>query len=150
MTNMTYRYAGLWIRFFALSIDFVIFCAVFFPITKIVKGTWLMTPADHRWASGWFITDPLCITFLIIMIAYFILLEGFIGMTLGKMMLRIRVIDMDGNIPGLKKSIIRNVLRFIDGLPALNILGIVLIVTSAEKTRFGDRVAKTRVIRSST
>jgi len=34
----------------------------------------------------------------------------------------------------------------VDSLPALNILGVVLIATSPERARFGDRVAGTRVI----
>jgi hypothetical protein len=47
-----------------------------------------------------------------------------------------------GGVPGLMKGL----LRIVDGLPAFNILGIVLILTSAERARFGDRVADTRVI----
>ncbi|MHC4099618.1 MAG: RDD family protein [Planctomycetota bacterium] len=78
------RYAGLWIRGAALLLDWLVFCAAFFPITKVVKGVWLMGPSDHRWVSGSFISDPLCLCFLIVIIAYFVLLEGFFGATIGK------------------------------------------------------------------
>ena len=47
------RYAGLWERFLALLVDFLFFCAIFFPVTRIVKGVWLMTPKDHNWVRGW-------------------------------------------------------------------------------------------------
>jgi uncharacterized RDD family membrane protein YckC len=142
------RYAGLWPRFLALSVDVLVFCAVFFPVTRWVKGVWLMTPADHRWVSGWFITDPLCITFLIVMALYFVLLEGWLGATLGKAALGLRVVHPGGCVPGLKASALRNLLRFVDGLPTLNIVGVVLILRSDERARFGDRIAGTRVVRS--
>ena len=142
-----FRYAGLWPRFLALLIDFVLLSLIFFPITKIVKGTWLMTTADHRWASGWFITDPLCLTFLAIIILYFILLEGLAGATIGKLIMGIRVVDIKGDKPGLMKSLVRNVLRAVDSLPVLNIIGVILILRSDERARFGDRVARTRVIK---
>jgi uncharacterized RDD family membrane protein YckC len=140
-------YAGLWHRFLALLIDGILFCILFFPLTKIVKGMWIMSPSDHRWNSGLFITDPLCLTFLFLMFLYFVLLEGLVGTTFGKWTLGLRVGQADsGGKPGLLKSGLRNILRLIDGLPAFNILGIVLILQSPERARFGDRIAGTRVI----
>jgi uncharacterized RDD family membrane protein YckC len=140
------RFAGLWIRFLALLIDFLLFCAAFFPVTRLVKGVWIMGAEDHRWTYGLFITDPLCIAFLLIMILYFVLLEGLTGVTFGKWVAGLRVERVDGGKPGLTKGLLRNVLRIVDGLPAFNLLGILLIATSAERTRFGDRIAGTRVI----
>jgi uncharacterized RDD family membrane protein YckC len=142
------RYAGLWPRFMALGVDLVVFCAVFFPLTRLVKGVWLMAPADHRWVSGWFITDPLCLSFLLVMFLYFVLLEGWLGATVGKATLGLRVVSADGRVPGLKASVLRNLLRTVDSLPTLNILGAVLILRSEEHARFGDRIAGTRVVRS--
>ena len=69
------RYGGLWIRGAALLLDWLVFSAVFFPITRLVKGVWVMGPSDHRWSHGNIATDPLCLAFLIVIIAYFILLE---------------------------------------------------------------------------
>jgi uncharacterized RDD family membrane protein YckC len=142
------RYAGLWVRFGALVIDGLLFCAIFFPVTRIVKGVWIMSVADHRWANGLFITDPLCVIFLVLMLLYFLLLEGLAGATLGKWVLGLRVVRMDGEKPGLARSALRNILRLVDGLPAFHIVGIVLILRSPERARFGDRVAGTRVVRS--
>jgi uncharacterized RDD family membrane protein YckC len=140
-------YAVIWRRFWALVIDGLLFCAVFFPVTRVVKGVWLMSATDHRWANGLFITDPLCLIFLALMVLTFILLEGLVGATLGKWALGLRVVRTDGGKPGLPRSATRNLLRLVDGLPAFNIVGIVLILRSPEKARFGDRVAGTRVIR---
>jgi uncharacterized RDD family membrane protein YckC len=123
-----------------------VFCAAFFPATRLVKGVWLMSPSDHRWTYGLFITDPLCLVFLAAMFLYFVLLEGWLGATIGKWALGLRVVDQSGAKPGLAKSTVRNVLRLVDGLPAFSLLGIILILRSAERARLGDRVAKTRVI----
>jgi len=140
------EYAGLWERFLALLLDALLFCACFFPITRLFKGVWLMSPNDHNWVRGWFIFDPLCLAFLVIMGLYFIVLEGWLGATLGKWILGLRVIGLDGRRAGLWKGIVRNALRLVDGLPAFNLLGVILIQRSKDRARFGDRIAGTRVI----
>lgn len=147
VAHENYRYAGLWHRFLALFLDFVFLSCLFFPITRIIKGTWIMGVSDHRWVSGWIVTDPICLVFLAIIAVYFIVLEGLVGATLGKLVVGIRVIDADGARPGLTRSIIRNVLRIVDSLPVLNILGVVLIARAVDRARFGDRIAGTRVIK---
>jgi uncharacterized RDD family membrane protein YckC len=142
------RYAGLCRRFLALVGDLLLFCTLFFPITRVVKGVWVMAPGDHRWAHGLLITDPLCIALLVVMALYFVFLEGLVGLTFGKWLLGLRVVRADGGgRPGLAKGAVRNTLRAVDSLPALNIVGIILILRSPQRARFGDRVARTRVVR---
>lgn len=143
----TREYAGVWSRFAALVIDFVLLSAVFFPVTRIVKGTWIMSAGDHRWASGWFVTDPLCLIFLLVIFLYFVLLEAFVGGTAGKRLLRLRIVGADGPYVGLYRALLRNVLRVIDSFPVFGILGAILITRSPEKARFGDRISGTRVVR---
>jgi uncharacterized RDD family membrane protein YckC len=139
-------YAGLGKRFLALLGDFALFCACFFPITRLVKGVWIMAPSDHNWVNGWFIFDPICLIFLVVMIVYMVVLEGLFGATLGKLLLGIRVIGPKDTRPGLRRGLVRNLLRTVDSLPTLNILGIILISKSPQRARFGDRIAGTRVI----
>lgn len=141
------QYAGPWTRFLALLVDFLLFCACFFPTTRIVKGVWLMSPNDHHWVHGWFVFDPLCLIFLVIRMLYMFFLEGWLGVTLGKWLLGLRVLRQEGGRPGLWRSAVRNVLRLVDSLPTLNILGVILMLRSPERARFGDRIAGTRVIR---
>ena len=140
-------YAGLGSRFLALLIDGLLLSAVFFPTTRIAKGVWLMAPSDHQWRVGWFITDPLCMIFLLVIFVYFILLEGLFGYTIGKQLLGLRVVTAGGGNPGLRRALLRNLLRLVDSLPAFNILGVVLIILSPEKARVGDLVAGTRVVK---
>ncbi|MBN2227677.1 MAG: RDD family protein [candidate division Zixibacteria bacterium] len=140
------HYAGLWRRFLALAIDIVVLSLLFFPVTRLVKGVWIMNRTDHLWGYGWLVTDPLCLIFLGIIVLYFIFLEGIFGATIGKKLTGLRVMGLDGKKPGIRRAAIRNILRIVDSLPALNILGVVLILTSSERARFGDRIAATRVI----
>jgi uncharacterized RDD family membrane protein YckC len=141
------QFASLWERFLALFVDGLLFCLVFFPVTRLVKGVWMMRRSDHLWGYGWLVTDPICITFFFVMAAYFVLLEGLAAQTVGKWLLGLRVVRIHGDRPGLVKSLLRNVLRLVDGLPAFSLLGAVLILMSPERTRLGDRVAGTRVVR---
>ena len=105
-----------------------------------------MSSEEHLWNYGWFITDPLCIGFLFGILMYFVLLESVFGATIGKRLMSLRVVMQNGHTPGLWPVLVRNVLRLVDALPTLNILGVILIILSPENARFGDRVAGTRVI----
>jgi uncharacterized RDD family membrane protein YckC len=50
-------------------------------------------------------------------IGYYVLLEGYLGQTVGKMVTGIKVVsEATGVTPGLAKAAIRTVLRLIDGL----------------------------------
>lgn len=140
-------HAGVGLRFLALLVDLILFCAVFFPITRLVKGVWLLTASDHRWVHGWFISDPLCLAFLAVIVFYYIALEAWFGGTVGKLVVGVRVIAVEsGKAPGWRKSTVRNVLRLVDALPALNLVGILMILATRERTRVGDLVAHTRVV----
>ena len=134
--------AGVWRRIFAFLLDFVVLALFFFPATYLYSGKWLMYPEDHLWI----IFDPICLVFLIIIFLYFIILEAYLGQTAGKKIMKIRVTDYKGKKPGLKKSLIRNLLRLVDGLPAFSLLGLLLIIYTKNHQRLGDLVAKTLVL----
>ena len=130
-------------RGLAWILDFVFLSVFFFPATYWYSGEWVMGPSKHLWG----IFDPICGYFLFIIFAYLIVMEAYVGWTVGKRLLGMKVVDRSGNHIGLQKSIIRNLLRMVDGLPAFNILGVVLITSSPRGQRFGDRIAKTYVIK---
>ena len=136
------KFASLIHRILAQLIDYLVFCIVFFPVTYLVKGTWLMTPEDHLWI----IFDPICGVFLVIIFAYFIILEWLTGYTAGKYLLKMKVVNFDGKQITLKQSLIRNFGRMIDGLPCFNIIGMVSIYRSETRQRVGDKLAGTVVV----
>jgi uncharacterized RDD family membrane protein YckC len=131
-------------RGIALALDFFFLSIFFFPATYLYSGKWIMSYEEHLWG----ISDPICLVFLFIIFAYFILMEAYVGWTVGKKILGMRVVDRLGSKIGFTKSIIRSLLRLVDGLPTLNILGIILIISSPEGQRVGDRIAKTFVTES--
>ena len=78
---------------------------------------------------------------------YYWLLEGIFGATLGKAIMGLRVRDKSGGPCGLKPSLIRNVLRIIDGL-GVYLVGFLVAVFSKLRLRLGDHLAKTVVVES--
>jgi len=130
----------------AFLVDFIFLSCFFFPVTYWYSGKWIMSYEDHYWG----IFDPICFVFLVIIFVYFILMEAYIGWTVGKKVLQMRVVNEKGTKIGLSKSAVRNLLRIVDGLPAFNILGMALIARSPKGQRLGDRIARTYVVRRST
>ncbi|WP_058367210.1 RDD family protein [Haloparvum sedimenti] len=81
-------------------------------------------------------------------LAYFIYLEGTYGQTLGKRVLGIVVVTEDGGDCDLKAAAIRNLLRIVDALPFLYLIGIVLIFVTDDGQRLGDILGNTVVVRT--
>ena len=83
----------------------------------------------------------------ILSIAYFIVLEGYLGQTLGKMLLGIKVVREDtGEVPGPGAATIRTLLRIIDGL-FLYLVAFIAVLASRKNQRLGDMLANTLVVR---
>ena len=76
---------------------------------------------------------------------YYWLLEGIFGATLGKAIVGLRVRDKAGGPCGLKPSLIRNLLRLIDGL-GVYLVGFLVAVFSKLRQRLGDHLARTVVV----
>jgi len=142
--NNIAKKVGVVRRGIAWALDFLFLSIFFFPATYLYSGKWIMSYEEHYWG----ITDPICLVFLFVIFAYFILMEAYVGWTVGKRLLGMRVVGETGYKIGLRKSITRNLLRLVDGLPAFNILGIILILSSPKGQRFGDRIAETCVTRN--
>lgn len=86
---------------------------------------------------------------LLAMFGYYIASEALWGATPAKMLLGMRVVrEEDGGRIDWTKSAIRNLLRIVDGFPALYLVGFFFAVSSAKTQRLGDRVARTVVVRA--
>jgi uncharacterized RDD family membrane protein YckC len=68
------------------------------------------------------------------------------GQTLGKRLLKLRVMDADGLRLQFDQIVIRNLLRFVDMLPAFYLVGGVAALLSSRNQRLGDLAANTIVI----
>ncbi len=73
--------------------------------------------------------------------------EGHYGQTVGKMAVKIKVVkEADGSPIDYGEAAVRMILRVIDGL-FVYLVGAILIWSSDEKQRLGDRVAHTVVVK---
>jgi len=90
--------------------------------------------------DGWPAPVGMLIAFL-----FFAFTEAKFGRTLGKFLFNTKVISEDYKKISIKQSLIRNLLRFIDGF-FIYIVGLVIMLFSKERQRLGDLVAKTYVI----
>jgi len=89
------------------------------------------------------------IAYFVISIGYGIALEWFWrGQTLGKRVLRLRVMDEQALRLEFSQIVVRNLLRFVDLLPALYMVGGMACVLSRKFQRLGDLAANTIVVRN--
>jgi len=129
-------------RGIAHVIDNVLLFIVFALIHFALFGTWFRHVSDLNIS---FATHPICLLFVVLYFSYFILLEGTRGVTIGKFVCRIKVIDQNGNKCNIKKSVIRNLFRLVDGI-ALYLVGTISIVISNKRQRLGDKFAGTFIV----
>lgn len=142
-------YQGVAIRFVAILIDTIIILIIagilsalfnaFAVITNSASGTVTFSLAG---ALGGLVS-------LAVFILYFTLLEGRYGQTVGKMAVKIKVVqEADGAPIDYSQAAVRTILRLLDGIPYVipYLLGAALIWSSEEKQRLGDLVAHTVVV----
>lgn len=85
--------------------------------------------------------------FFLLTFAYFFATELVWAQTLGKRVMKLRVVSENGSRAGAGPVAIRNLLRVIDWLPSLYIVGIITIFATGERRiRLGDMAAKTKVV----
>lgn len=130
-------YVGVGPRFLAILIDGIIISVIAGIINAIGAGG---TADVGRIAVSGSISGVLAL-------AYFIVLEATMGATLGKRLLGLRVVKDDGSPIGWGGSIIRNLLRIIDGL-FVYLVGAIIIWNTARRQRLGDILAHTVVIKA--
>ena len=104
--------------------------------------------SDQVWSGFVAFFAVLLLVQLAFEMLYFVVLEVATGgRSIGKWLLGLRVVK-DGGFPiGLRESLIRNLLRTADALPANYLIGLTAMVASAQGKRLGDLAAGTVVIR---
>ncbi|MFZ3050108.1 RDD family protein [Methanothrix sp.] len=132
------EYQGIGIRLVSLVIDSIIFGLIFGALENI-SGAGGMQRDMFPWYWG--------VLYFVIYIAYFTLLEGSKGQTVGKMITKIKVVREDGSPIDMSQAFTRNILRIIDGLFAY-LIGAILIWRSDKQQRLGDSVARTVVVKA--
>jgi len=132
------RLAGPITRFLAWAIDLATIIAII-SIINIFFAILGILSRDLAAAAN-------IIGFFVVSIGYGILTEWYWqGQTLGKKILRLRVMDSQGLRLQFSQVVIRNLLRFIDSLPALYLVGGLVCLLNQRAQRLGDFAANTIV-----
>jgi uncharacterized RDD family membrane protein YckC len=139
--TFAYQLAGPASRMLALLIDFT--CAV--GATIIVGlGVSLLKILSPDAAKAIYV-----VLYFVISTGYGIALEWlWRGQTIGKRVLRLRVMDAQGLHLQWNQVVLRNLLRFVDALPVLYLVGGAVSMFTRNGQRLGDLAANTVVIRT--
>jgi len=138
--------AGIGSRFLAIALDTLIqvlgFLMIVFVAEILLPTAARFTPRALTWAAAIFF---LCV--FILYSGYYALFEVFWnGQTPGKRLVRLRVISDSGRPITVYEAVVRNLLRIIDQLPGLYVVGIISVFLTARNKRLGDIVAGTVVV----
>jgi len=128
---------GVGLRFVAVLVD---------SIVLFIFGYLLAAVTGSTSAGGFELQGGPFFIFSLTGLLYYILMEAFRGGTLGKLVVGIRVQMEDGNPITMGSSVIRNLLRIVDGL-FFYLVGAIFVWSSPNKQRLGDRLAKTVVVK---
>ena len=82
---------------------------------------------------------------LLLSLFYYFAMEWLFSATLGKFVMKIRVVGTEGDPCTITESTIRNLFRIIDWLPFCYTLGLLALLTTNKRQRVGDRIAHTIV-----
>jgi len=129
---------GVGRRAVAVIIDSIILFVVGY-VVAMLTGTTTGTGFAMTGAPA-FIWFGLCL-------AYFVVLEAMQGATLGKRVMGLKVVKQDGSAMDWQASIIRNILRIIDGF-FFYLVGAIVVWVSKSRQRLGDMAAHTLVVRT--
>jgi uncharacterized RDD family membrane protein YckC len=144
--HLKFKIAGIGSRATAQIIDWIILGLLNFTIffISIKINNRFLDDIGGLTSYFWAI---IIILFFLLTWGYFAFYEFFnSGRTIGKWLMGIRVIQDNGQTITFMSSFIRNLLRIVDFLPGMYLLGILMIFFHPTHKRVGDLVAGTIVI----
>ena len=122
--------------------------AVAIIIDMIVLGIigWVLAMAlGGATSDGFNLSGAPALIWFLVALAYYVVMEVQMGGTLGKLALGLKVVKEGGEKVDWQASIIRNILRIVDGF-FFYLVGAIIVWTSKKKQRLGDIVAHTLVV----
>jgi uncharacterized RDD family membrane protein YckC len=131
--------AGPVTRFLAWAIDLICISVITGILSNVLSVFGMLSPD--------LISAVLVVIYFGTSIGYGILLEWYWrGQTLGKRLLKLRVVEEHGLRLQFSQVVVRNLLRFVDSLPLFYLVGGVACVVSRRAQRLGDYAANTIVV----
>ena len=149
--------APIWRRAVAGIIDYILISFIIAPAML----HWMPESARRMAAGEWFSSAPLpprelaillrelaisLVLQVLVFIFYYGALEAASGQTLGKRLLGLQVVTDSGGRITLWAAVVRNLLRVVDSLPGVYLVGLLSMIWSPKLQRLGDRLGHTMVI----
>jgi uncharacterized RDD family membrane protein YckC len=138
-------------RFGALLLDLIVFSILaavvngVYGVTQVTSGS---LPNGQVGAFSYSTVTSVGWAWLCLLwIAFYIVPEALFGASLGKMFTGLCVVRVDGRPLGVGSIVTRNVLRFVDVLPGLYLIGGILVLLTGSSQRLGDVFARTTVVK---
>jgi uncharacterized RDD family membrane protein YckC len=126
-------------RFLAWGVD----------VACILAAASLLREILHLFGGSGLANATYVVAYFVISIGYGIAFEWYWrGQTLGKRVLKLRVMDEQALRLEFGQVVVRNLLRFVDSLPLLYLAGGIACVLSRKFQRLGDVAANTIVVRN--
>lgn len=140
--ELEYELAGLSDRIFARLLDFLCIIGYIILIMAIVGfGQFSYFIDNNPWIFIFALVIPI--------VTYHLICETlFNGQSVGKMILKIRVISLNGNQPALSQYLIRWLFRLVDFSLSGSLVAVIMVAASEKHQRLGDVVAGTAVIKT--
>jgi uncharacterized RDD family membrane protein YckC len=149
--ELTYELAGIGSRFVAALLDLMIHAVMFLVLSLLfilgvvgLRDAGVTVPEE---LAPWILGAAILALFGLFW-GYYILFETrWSGQSPGKRAMRLRVIK-DGGYPiDFRAAMLRNLMRYVDWLPAFYAVGFASVFFSRDYKRLGDFVAGTLVVR---
>ena len=162
--NVTFGYeiAGIGSRFIGTLIDTVV-VTIALLFLNLLLGTLLEVAATVGVTDIFASTDEEISFSVGIILALYVLLNFFLifgyfiifeliwnGQTVGKRVVKIRVVRVNGNPAGFLEIVVRNLVRMVDFLPVAYGVGLGVMFANQHARRLGDFAAGTLVIKEET
>lgn len=142
--EIDYEVAGLGERIVARIIDFGIF--IFILIAGVAMAA-LSGSVMQRVTFFGYAFIGLYIVWLLGLVFYDLICEVFLnGQSVGKRIMKIKVISLDGARPSFGQYVIRWLFRIVDFLITFQLAGLISVIFTKNKQRIGDLAAGTTLV----
>jgi uncharacterized RDD family membrane protein YckC len=133
----------------AALIDVALLTGVLVIFILTVGEIEIRTESGAGWGVSANLNPAWWLVYLAVVLAYYFVFEVAVGQTVGKRLLGLRVVGADGSRPSVAAIAVRTLLRLVDWLPTLYLVGfLAMLATGMRRQRLGDLAAKTRVARA--
>lgn len=142
--DLEYEAAGVGYRILATLLDGV-FIGVYVALIFLLC---IQLGFNYFYESNQYLAATLIIILSLPILLYHFLSETFMnGQSLGKKVVKIKVVKLDGTQPGIGSFILRSILRVIDIQLFNGLVALISVAASDKSQRLGDMAAGTTVIK---